>query len=245
MPGRTPAVEVFPDIGALSVAAAKRLAAIVRPAVLRRKRFVLGLAGGHTPRPLYEQLAGAEREEVQWRRVVVIFGDERCVAPTDPASNYAMAAGALLAHVPIPQRNVLRIAGELDPEDAAERYEGRLRALFPDPDAPIFDVLLLGVGADGHTASLFPGSPALLERERWVVPVQAPRGVMPRDRITLTLPVLERAREVWFLASGADKRPVIAEILGGTAAGRRLPASLVHGRERTVWWLDRQAAPER
>ncbi len=235
-------IEVFSGLDTLSVGAAERVATAARVAIVRRKRFTIALAGGHTPRALYRLLATDYRDRIQWRQVVVFFGDERCVPSHNPESNYAMAAGALLSHVPIAKKNVHRIAGELAAVDAAHMYEKRLRREFPDEREPTFDVLLLGVGADGHTASLFPGSRALDERARWVLPVDAPPGVTPTERITLTLPVLCRAREVFFLASGAEKQPALSRILGASDPDP-LPAARVRSVERTVWFLDRAAAP--
>jgi 6-phosphogluconolactonase len=241
MPDESTAVEVFAGLDTLSLGAAERIALAARAAIVRRKRFTISLAGGHTPRALYELLARDYRQQIQWRQVHVFFGDERCVPSHNPESNYAMAAAALLSRVPLLKRNVHRIAGEPAAADAARMYERALRREFPEDDAPSFDVLLLGVGADGHTASLFPGSRALDERDRWVIPVDAPAGITPPHRITLTLPILNRAREVFFLVAGADKRPAISAILTG---GSPLPAAQVRGVERTLWLLDRAAAPE-
>jgi 6-phosphogluconolactonase len=241
MPDETTQVEVFAGLDTLSLGAAERIALAARAAIVRRKRFTISLAGGRTPRALYELLARDYRQQIQWRQVHVFFGDERCVPSHNPESNYAMAAAALLSRVPLLKRNVHRIAGELAASDAARMYERALRREFPEDDALSFDVLLLGVGADGHTASLFPGSHALEERDRWVLPVDAPQGITPPHRITLTLPILNRAREVFFLVAGADKRPVVSDVLRG---GSTLPAARVTGVERTLWLLDRAAAPE-
>lgn len=243
MPPAEVAVEICSGLDTLSVAAAERLVTAARTAIVRRKRFVIALAGGHTPKTLYQLLAAEYHDRIQWRQVVVYFGDERCVPSHNPESNYAMAAGALLSHVPIPKKNVFRIAGELAAADAAHMYERKLRAQFPDAAQPTFDVCVLGVGPDGHTASLFPGSPALEEQERWAIPVDAPPEYAVRERITLTPPVLRRSREVFFLASGEEKRAVLAHILSHDAEAARLPAAMIQGRERTLWLLDRAAAP--
>jgi 6-phosphogluconolactonase len=164
------------------------------------------------------------------------------VPPDDAASNYRMARSTLLDHVPVSADRVHRIAGEMGSAAAAADYDARLRKLFGhDARSPTFDVALLGVGADGHTASLFPDDAALEERERWAAPAVAPAGTKARDRVTVTLPVLTRARVVLFLGAGADKREVLSRILSGGAP--ELPAARVQGVERTLWLLDRAAGP--
>jgi 6-phosphogluconolactonase len=241
MTGPPPAareVEVLDDVGALTRAAAARLAAAAAAAVTQRGLFTVALSGGSTPRPLYERLAREYRERIPWPVVHVFFGDERCVPPDDPASNYGMARAALLAHVPLAAAHVWRIAGERPPEEAAREYDARLRREFGGQGAA-FDVALLGVGADGHTASLFPGDPALGERDRLAVAVEGPPQLAPRQRVSLTLPILNRARELLVLCAGADKRPVVERILAGDT---QLPAGRVRGSERTAWLLDRHAA---
>jgi 6-phosphogluconolactonase len=234
-------VEVFDDVGALIRAAAARLVAAADPAVTQRGRFAVALSGGTTPRPLYELLAREYRDRIPWAAVHVFFGDERCVPPDDPASNYGMARAALLARVPLAAAHVWRIAGERPPEEAARDYDAVLRRGFPGAGAS-FDVALLGVGADGHTASLFPGDPALAERGRLAVAVEGPPQLSPRRRISLTFPILNLSREVLVLCAGADKRPVVERILAGDTD---LPAGRVHGSERTVWLLDPHAAGSR
>lgn len=232
-------VVVLADPGALSRAAAERVARDADDAIRRSGRFTIALAGGTTPRALYELLAGEYRPLVDWTHTEVFFGDERGVPPDDAASNYAMARDALLARVPVGR--VHRIAGERPPADAARAYDAELRAAFPDDGAPTFDVALLGLGADGHTASLFPGGAALDERTAWAVAVPPPESAAPHvERVSLTLPALNRARAVYLLASGAEKRPVVRRVLAGAAPD--LPAARVRGVERTVWLLDRDAA---
>jgi 6-phosphogluconolactonase len=231
--------KVFADLEALSLAAADLVAGAAKEAVDRRGRFSLALSGGHTPRRLYQLLA--EKGELPWDRVHCFWGDERCVGPDDPASNYRMAADALLTKIPIPDVNVHRILGEKAPDEAAEAYEADLRRFFAG--APAFDVLLLGVGDDGHTASLFPASEALDERRRWVLPVRAPAGVEPQRRITLTLPVLNAARRVFFLAAGVKKAPIVKAIMAGPrSAGLAYPAARVDTAGEVLWLLDRHAA---
>jgi 6-phosphogluconolactonase len=234
-------LRVLADAAAASRAAAEWIVDAAARAVAARGRFVVALAGGSTPRAAYALLAGELRDAVPWERVHACFGDERCVPPDDAASNYRMARESLLDRVPIPAPNVLRMPGELPPDDAAARAERDLRALLGDDPRDAIDVALLGVGADGHTASLFPGSPALDERARWVVAAKAPPGVTPAMRLTLTLPVLRGAREVLVLTAGAGKRDAVRRAVEGTEPP--LPSAMVRGRERTLWLVDAAAAP--
>lgn len=234
-------VVVDETLAAAAAAAAREVVDAARHAVARQGRFVVALAGGETPRPLYELLAREYRTAISWDRVEVCFGDERCVPPHNPASNFRLAWSTLLAQVPVPEERIHRISGELGPDPAARDYDTRLRRLFDgDAATPTFDVAVMGVGADGHTASLFPGEPATEERRQWAAPALAPVGTKVRERVTLTLPVLNRARMVLFLCAGAEKRDVVTRILSGTAP--ELPASRVRGVERTLWFLDRAAA---
>jgi 6-phosphogluconolactonase len=209
-----------------AAAAASAVAdAIVAASHAAGERFAIALAGGSTPQATYRLLAGPERAgAVAWHRWYVFFGDERRVPLDDPRSNYAQATAALLDHVPIPRDHV-------HPLVDADVYEGLLRSFFGA--SPDFDVLLLGMGDDGHTASLFPGSIALLEADRWVV--APPEVVAGTERLTLTLPALSAARRSLFLVTGAGK----ADALGRIAAGEPLPAAAVPNAE---WHLDAAAA---
>jgi 6-phosphogluconolactonase len=208
--------------------AAAWLAEEVKQAVARGGRCALALSGGSTPRPAYERLAA--EPGMPWDVVEVYFGDERAVPPTDPASNYRMAREAFLDRVPIPAARVHRMeADDPDLDAAAARYA----ALLPER----LDVLVLGMGQDGHTASLFPGSPPVHEKERKVVPARAP--VPPVHRLTITPPVIAAARRVAVLTAGMAKAPVVARVLRGPWRPEELPAQLA--REGT-WILDRAAA---
>lgn len=231
------------DADALADGAAARVQAAAREAVAARGRVVVALAGGGTPRALHARLVALGPDALPWPRTHVVFGDERCVPPDDPASNYGMARDTLLAHVPVPAAQVHRMEGERPPAEAARRYEDVLRTLAaPDDAAPFVDLLLLGMGADGHTASLFPGTPALAEGARWVVPAEAPPGTTPRQRLTLTVPALSRARTVLVLAAGAEKRDAIARARREPPdAPDALPVARVRGRAATVWLLDAAA----
>lgn len=238
---RSPEVRVVDGPTALARAAAEEWRARARSAVAGSGRFAVALAGGETPRALYALLADPAapyRDGLPWTRTHVFFGDERNVPPDHPGSSYGMARDALLARVPLPGVNVHRIVGEGDAEDSARAYEGDLRAFFGP--RPRFDLVLLGVGADGHTASLFPGSPALEEASRLVAATVAPAG---GRRITLTLPALEAAAAVLFLVSGASKARALSRVLSGEPGGEALPAARVRPLDGTVLWLvDRAAA---
>jgi 6-phosphogluconolactonase len=223
------------DPAALARLAARGVARPAGDAVRVRGRFLWSLAGGATPRAAYALLAepGAA---VAWDRVEVFFGDERCVPPDHPDSNYRMAAEALLSRVPLAAGKVHRIRGEDDPAEAAAAYEAELRALARG-EVPRLDLVLLGMGPDGHVASLFPGSQALGERRRLAVAVERPAG----RGVTLTLPVLNAARAVAFLVAGVEKAERIREILTGEA-DPLVPARLVRPTGDLLWLLDEAAA---
>jgi 6-phosphogluconolactonase len=223
-------------------AAAAEVFAMLRDAVTARGRATVALSGGTTPGLLYHHLAAAGPGAAPWNRIDFFFGDERCVPPTSPHSNYALAQRELFEPLGIPAASVHRMQGELRPANAAAAsYERDMRACFAAFE-PALDLVLLGIGADGHTASLFPGSEALGESQRWVVPVRAPAGYEPTERITLTLPVLNRARAVFFLAAGVGKREAVAGALGENPSGQALPAARVRPAGRLAWFLDEAAA---
>ncbi len=230
------------SLAAVSAAAAAETAAAARDAVARDGRFTICLAGGETPRSLYRLLARDYRDVIAWGRTEICFGDERCVPPHNPQSNFRLAWSTLLEQVPIVEQRVHRILGELGPDAAAREYDSQLRRLFvEDPGIPTFDVAVMGVGNDGHTASLFPGDSALEEKKRWAAPAHAPAGVKVRERVTLTLPVLTRTRTVMFLCAGKEKREIVSRILSNAAPD--LPAARILGVEKTIWLLDGAVAP--
>ncbi len=201
-------------------------------------RFALCLSGGSTPRILYELLSTPPyRDGFPWARVHLFWGDERFVPPHDPQSNYRMVHEALLSRIDIPAANVHPIPTEnLTPADAAQRYESVLREFHrPGPDAPLFDVTLLGLGTDGHTASLFPGSAVLAERTHWAAPAEG-----SQTRITLTYPALESSGHVAFLVDGAAKRDILARVLAGD---EMLPAARLKPSGELHWFTDRAAHP--
>jgi 6-phosphogluconolactonase len=230
-----PRVEIAPDPEALARRAAAEIAG---RAAAARGRFAVALAGGSTPRRTYELLAGSpHRQAVPWGQVEIFFGDERCVPPDDPASNHRMAREALLDRVPIPPARIHRIRGEApDAAAAAAEYEAVLRAALGA--GARLDLVLLGMGQDGHVASLFPGSEALAETGRLVRAVLSPAP--PVRRITLTLPALDAAAAALFLVAGAEKAERVAEVLSGR--GPDLPAARVRPAGETLWLLDAAAA---
>lgn len=216
-----------------------------RSAVANRGVFRLVLAGGDTPRALYTQLAhDPAYRDLPWDRTQVFWGDERHVPPHHPDSNYRMAHETLLSHVSIPSTNVFRMyAEETDVEQVARHYEATIRrvcALGPG-DWPRFDLVLLGIGTDGHTASLFPASPALLERSHLVVPVHV--DARPPVRLTMTLPAFAHAAHVAFLAAGPTKAASVAAVIQPPAGAAAPPAALVRPADgELTWMLDRAAA---
>jgi 6-phosphogluconolactonase len=207
-------VTVVDDPAAVARAAAERFVETAREAATGRGRFTVVLSGGSTPRRLYSLLATPDfRDRVDWEKTIILFGDERCVGPEDAESNYRMARETLLDHVPLSPVHVHRMFGEAgDPTTAAWVYEAVLRGLFPDESFPLFDLVLLGIGTDGHTASLFPGTDALQERERWVAANHVPK--LDAWRITMTAPALAAGRTILFLVTGQKKSRVFAEVFG-------------------------------
>ena len=233
-------IRVYPDLAAMSSAAAELIFSIARQAVASRGRFAAALSGGSTPRHLYSLLAASPyREALPWQHMHVFWADERCVPPDHNDSNYRLANETFLSKAQIPAGNVHRIRGEAEPGDAARQYEGELSAFF-GPAIPAFDLVLLGIGQDGHTASLFPGSASLRERTRLALPVLRARPAP--GRVTLTLPVLNAAEQVIFLVAGESKARIVHEVLeDGNPKGR--PAGLVRPfRGSLIWMLDRGAA---
>ncbi len=238
------------DAADVSRRAADLFLRLAREADARYRAFTVALSGGSTPKGLYARLAQEPyRTEVPWNLIHVFWGDERCVPPDHADSNYKLAYDALLSQVPLPETNIHRVPTDTgDCAQAAADYAQELVTFFglEGRALPHFDLLLLGVGDDGHTASLFPGQPALDEREALVVASPPGRLPPPVDRVTLTLPVLNAARHVVFLATGAGKREIVARILAGrdAAEGDLLPAQRVRPADGTLTWIVDQAAGE-
>lgn len=237
-------IRIHPDPEALSRAAADRFTALCRNAAAARGRCHVALAGGTTPRRLYQLLAGPPwSQQLPWPQLHLYFGDERAVPPDHPDSNFGMARRAWLDRAPLAaeQCHPMTTGPAHITQDAAD-YAGLLERNLPRDEAgvPSFDLILLGLGADGHTASLFPDNPVLEERTRWVAPVY----LAARDswRLSLTLPVLEAARHLLFLIAGADKADCVARVLAAPADSVALPVQRIAARGQVEWQLDAAAA---
>ena len=232
-----PTVVVVRDTAALADHAAARVERVTLDGGAADQGVRIALAGGATPRAAYQHLAG---RCPPWRRIAFFFGDERCVPPDDEGSNYRMAHRALLSMIPVEPGQVHRIRGELSPEEAAREAEEDLRRSVPGSPWPVLDLVILGIGVDGHTASLFPGAPELTEAERAMVPVHRPEQPQPW-RVTMTLPVLNAAARVLIVAADLAKAPVVARALAGDV---EIPAALVRPEGELTWILTEDAASE-
>lgn len=231
---------VYEDPEDLGTAAANYMVEVLSDAVGARGTASICLTGGSTPRFAYEAIACHHRDELTWSHVSFWFGDERCVPPDHDDSNFRMADAAMLSKLPVPLSNIHRIQGEQEPASAARSYDAELRTQFSDSShEPSFDLLLLGVGTDGHVASLFPGASSSSAAE-WAVAELKPHTEPKHPRVTLTPAILRRARRVVFLVSGIAKREVTRRVLMDDAD---LPASSIKGREQTLWLMDADAAP--
>ena len=227
-------------------AAAEEVIRSATSAITERGRFTIALSGGSTPKNLYTLIAANASASLPWDRMFFFWGDERHVPPDNPDSNYRMAKETLLSKVAIPPANIFRIPAENpDALAAADAYEQTLRKFFAvaPGEFPRFDLILLGIGPDGHTASLFPETAALEERSRLVVANWVEK--LQTNRITFTLPVLNAARCVAFLVSGTDKAAVLHEVLEGNAPAEKYPSKLVRPSEgKLIWFVDRAAASQ-
>lgn len=234
-----------PDREALCRRVAAAFVEIADDAIAARGRFITALTGGRTARTLHRLLAHSYQDSSIWKRTYLFWGDERCVPPNHPQSNYAEAFTDLISEVKVPQGNVHRIEGEVrPPEEAARRYERVLRQFGLNRAAAAdnrFDLVCLSVSADGHIASLFPGSSALREASLDAVAVEAPPNAEPRERVTMTLPVINGARCVLVMASGADKAPIVRKLAAGGQDAADLPAALVKPSGELRWFFDHAA----
>jgi len=232
-------IKIAPDAVTLAHEAAQEFHRLAEAAVQQQGRFAVALSGGNTPRSVYSLLAG-EPKQLPWERIHIFFGDERHVPPDHPDSNFRMASESLLSKVPIPEKNIHRIHAELDAEPAAAEYDQDLRDFFGlvNQGWPRFDLIFLGIGEDGHTASLFPGSKALTETSSRVTANWVEK--FKTFRITLTFPVLNHAAEVVFLVSGASKSQILSEILRPGA--QKYPAQSIQPENgRLLWLVDEDA----
>ena len=234
-------VHQFPDPDSLAVGAAEQLIELANTAITEHGRFSIALSGGSTPKSLYELLATpAYAGRINWQQVHVFWGDERCVPPDHIDSCYRMAREALLDHVPIPPDNIKRILGERLPNEAADQYESVLQAFFGQ-QIPCFDFILLGMGEDGHTASLFPGTKALDEDKHWVIENYV--EVKQMWRVTLTKTAINAAANIMFLVSGSAKAERLRQVLQGTYDPQNLPSQLIQPENgKLMWFVDHDAA---
>lgn len=238
----TARILIFDTASDVARAAADRFIEIAREAIDARGRFLVALAGGSTPKRAYELLASEPfREKLDWSKVHIFFGDERAVPPDDAESNYRMVNEAMLSRLPIPEKNIHLIRGVGDVVAGARLYEDELRTYFNDAEWPRFDMVLLGMGEDGHTASLFPNSAALNEGQAWVTSNWVDKlGVY---RITLTATAINHAEHIIFLVTGENKRERLAEVLSDVRETERLPVQLINPVDGSLeWFVDRAAA---
>lgn len=241
-----PVVRVHADLTSAARAVAERLFTLAADQRAKGERFAVAVSGGRTPEPMFRALAAGPTSPDRWRDWHVFWCDERLVPPADERSNYGLARRLWLAPAGVPTANVHPVDTARPLAEAVRGYEEELRGFFGEAPAGTFDAVVLGVGPDGHTASLFPGASALRSRGRWVAGEPRPRQPPRVPRVTLTLEGLRRARHALFLAGGPEKRPVLARVLG-TATGPAPRAALPAGRVQAVgpveWYLDRDATP--
>lgn len=249
-PYRLEGVEIHPDPGSLAYAAAEHFVILAKEAIASRGRFAVALSGGSTPKAMYSLLATDEfATRLAWTQVHLFWGDERCVPPDHPDSNFRTAFETLINHVPLPPGNVHRMHGEIEPTQSADEYERVLRDFFlPSPDQiqaetaiARFDLILLGMGNDGHTASLFPGTATIQEQVRWVVALYVEK--LRVWRLSLTPVAINAAANVIFVVSGAGKAERLRQVLTGPYQPGVLPAQVVRpDRGRLLWLVDAAAA---
>jgi len=237
-PGEAPGkfeTRVLPDLAGIAEAAAREFAEAAAEATKERGVFRVALSGGGTPRPFHERLTRKPfRREIHWEKTLFFWGDERCVPPNHERSNYRMAKETLLDPLKIPAGNVFRMRGEEEPRRTATAYEKVLRERFGAGGLPRLDFALMGIGEDGHTASLFPGTPALAEKKKWVAATRSPER---ESRLTLTYPVFNAARRVVFLVSGKEKSGPVAKILKKEPGYSQFPASGIRPKRGSLLWL--------
>jgi 6-phosphogluconolactonase len=237
-------IKIFPDSVALARAAAEQVITLGNAAILTAGRFSIALSGGSTPRTMFGLLASEEfASRIDWSKVHLFWGDERCVPPDHPDSNYLMTRETLIDNISIPAENIHRMHGELPPEAGAAAYVDALKAFFGTADFPHFDLILLGMGDDGHTASLFPGTAAIHEEARWAIAHYVEKVNM--WRITLTPPVLNAGKTVAFLVAGKDKAERLASVLRGPHQPDVLPSQIIAPTSGQLYWMIDTAAAER
>ncbi len=236
-------IAIYPDVDTLSQQAAQYVVRTASESIAARGRFTIALSGGTTPRKLYT-LLGSEpySSQIDWQQVHIFWGDERCVPPDNPDSNYYMAQEVLLSKIPIPALQVHRMPADQPGRDAASQsYTAEMQRAFGTQGIPVFDLIQLGMGPEGHTASLFPHQASLRETQRLVMPVSVPKP--PPDRLTFTPPLLNAARNILFLVAGSDKAEALQAVLDGEYQPEEYPAQIVRPPDgEVVWMLDKAAA---
>jgi len=234
-------LHIFADSNTFNQAAAQLLTTLAQEAVAQNGRFSVALSGGGTPTGVYALLAERSYcEEMPWPQTHLFWGDERLVPPDDPGSNYGQVARLLLNKVPIPPENIHRACGELSMETAVAEYTNQLQTFAGNEQTPILDVVLLGMGSDGHTASLFPGSP--VQESDWVIGVTANYDGRPAQRLSLTPTVINCARHIIFLVTGSSKAETLQKVLYGPHQPETLPAQRIQPANGTLTWLADTAA---
>jgi len=236
-------ITVLDDPQSVYVHAAEEIAHFAGEDICIHAEFTIALSGGNTPAAVYELLGTRFKLSVDWKEVRFFWGDERCVAPDDKLSNYAMAKRTLLSHLTLRNDQVHRIQGELPPEEAARSYEEELKRAFNlgEGELPRFGLVMLGLGENRHTLSLFPGNPAINETNRMVVPVDV--DATPRKRVTFTPPVANNAARAMFIATGKAKAEAVRDIIEGPRDPSRFPAQIIQPSDgELIWLLDKEAA---
>jgi len=232
-------IRYYKTLDLASKAIAKDIRKKIKKVLCRKNEFNLAISGGNTPNRLYNLLGSEYKDSISWQRVHIFWGDERYVPKDHPDSNYTMAYNNLISKITIPNKNIHRIITEMEnPHKSALDYEELLQKFFPKGSQYTFDLMLLGMGEDGHTASLFPKSPILKEEEHWVSNVIVSSTNRPRHRITLTIPVINRSKSIFFLVSGKKKTTIAESIFKDPqVAIKKYPAAMVHAIEDTIWYV--------
>ena len=239
----TSIINIYPDEETLVEQSADKISGLIHQTLTEQEICTFVLSGGSTPEALYSKLSSVPyNHTIQWGKVHFFWGDERCVPPGHADSNYRMAKESLLDHIELPPENIHRISGEISPGTAAEEYEQAVRKYVPDGNGlPRFDITLLGIGDDGHTASLFPDTPVLKEQKKLVASVHVP--ALASWRITLTYPVINNSKSILFLVKGASKAKIIGQVLSGSNPDNRYPVQNINPQDgQVIWFLDKEAA---
>jgi len=240
-----PELKIYPDFETLTLAVAEHITSVAEAAIDDHGWFSIGLSGGSAPPPVHRKLTVEPLvSRIDWSRVYVFWGDERCVPPDHPDSNYGMGRDTLLKFVPIPENHIFRMRGELDPQQGAAEYEQLLKEFFAERghQTARFDLLFQGMGEDGHTASLFPHTPPLHEQHRWVAANYA--GHLDSWRITLTPPAINAAAFVVFMVEGEKKAPALQQVLNGPRNPDLYPSQLIDPEDGELWWMVDAAAAQ-